>query len=237
MCTVSFYRDNSKVIITSNRDEHLNRPSAISPKKIFCGAKTLYYPKDPQAGGTWFAVSSHGFVFVLLNGGEVKHITNPPYRKSRGLVLLDIINSDNFLEGWNLINLSNIEPFTVIAFVNNQLFQISWNEIEKSLIQLDANKAYIWSSTTLYSKAVISLRKCWFYEFLNQNKKNICSNDFISFHTNTNKNDNQNGLVMNRNNLMLTKNITQCEITKDNFTLTHFDLISKEKSIISEILI
>ena len=42
---------------------------------------------------------------------------------------------------------------------------------------------------------------------------------------------------MNRNNSMLTKNITQCEITEDRFTLTHFDLISQEKSIITEILI
>jgi uncharacterized protein with NRDE domain len=237
MCTVSFYHDNSKVIITSNRDEHINRPSAIPPKKMIFGAKTIYYPKDPQAGGTWFAVNSIGFVFVLLNGAEAKHISNPPYRKSRGLVLLDIINSNNFLEEWNMINLSNIEPFTIIAFVDHQLFQIRWNEIEKSLIQLDSNKAYIWSSTTLYSEAVISIRESWFSEFLNQNKENICSDDFISFHTNTQKNDTQNGLVMNRNNSMLTKNITQCEITKSNFTLTHFDLISQEKSIITEVLI
>ena len=61
MCTVSFYRDNSKVIITSNRDEHINRPSAISLKKTSYGAKTVYYPKDPQAGGTWFVVNSIGF--------------------------------------------------------------------------------------------------------------------------------------------------------------------------------
>ena len=237
MCTVSFYRDNSKVIITSNRDENINRPAADSPKKISNGAKTLYYPKDPQSGGTWFAVNSFGFVFVLLNGAEAKHIPNPPYRKSRGLILLDIINSDNFLEKWNLINLSNIEPFTVIAFVENQLFQIRWNEVEKSLVQLDINSSYIWSSITLYKDDIISKRELWFSEFLNENKENTSSDDFLSFHTNTQKNDTQNGLVINRNNFMLTKNITQCEITKSNFTLTHLDLISQEKSIISENLI
>ena len=47
MCTVSFYPDNSKVIITSNIDEHINRPLAIAPKRESYGAKTLYYPKDP----------------------------------------------------------------------------------------------------------------------------------------------------------------------------------------------
>ena len=45
MCTVSFYRDNSKVIITSNRDEHINRPSAISLKKHRTGQKQCIIQK------------------------------------------------------------------------------------------------------------------------------------------------------------------------------------------------
>ena len=237
MCTVSFYKDNSKVIITSNRDEHINRPSAIPPEKMIFGEKIMYYPKDPKAGGTWFVVNHKGNVYVLLNGAEQKHTPNPPYRKSRGLILLDIINSNNILNGWNLINLSNIEPFTIIAFFDDQLFQIRWNGMEKSLNQLGTNKSYIWSSATLYSEAVISMRESWFSEFLNHNKEGICSNDLISFHSITQKNDKLNGLVINRDNSMLTKNITQCEITKDSFTLKHLDLISKEKLIISETLI
>ena len=237
MCTVSFYKGNSKVIITSNRDENINRPLALPPTKITLEHSIVYCPLDPLHNGTWFVINHKGNVFVLLNGAEQKHTPNPRYRKSRGLILLDIINSNNFHKGWNLINLSNIEPFTIIAFVDDQLFQIRWNEMEKSLIQLETNKPYIWSSTTLYNEDIISKRERWFSEFLNQRNDDICSEDLISFHTNTQKNDNQNGLVMNRNNSMLTKNITQCEITEDRFTLTHFDLISKEKTVISEILI
>lgn len=237
MCTVSFYHDNSKVIITSNRDEHINRPSAIFPQKVTRGAKTLYYPKDPKAGGTWFAVTQSGDVIVLLNGGAVKHIPNPPYRKSRGLVLLDIIGSDNFLNGWDFINLHQIEPFTLIAFSDNKLFQARWNGVGKSLDQLPTNKSYIWSSSTLYSNKIIANREQWFKEFLNQKKENIYSNDFISFHTNTKNNDTQNGLVIKRDNLILTKNITQCELTKSNFTITHIDLISNKKSTITELLL
>lgn len=237
MCTVSFYRDNNQTIITSNRDENNERPLALMPRKIVTNKSVAYYPIDPQSNGTWFGVKSDGSIFVLLNGAEKKHIPNPPYRKSRGLVLLDIIKAEKFLKEWNSINLSNIEPFTVIAYVDNQLFQIRWNEVEKTIVELDTNSSYIWSSTTLYSDDIISKREHWFSEFLNQSKEDICSDDFISFHTNTKKNDTQNGLVINRKNSMLTKNITQCEITKSNFTLTHFDLISKKKSIITEILI
>ncbi|MFZ4544733.1 MAG: NRDE family protein [Saprospiraceae bacterium] len=236
MCTVSFYRDDNQTIITSNRDEHKDRPLALLPRKVVTGESITYYPIDQQSNGTWFAVKNNGNVLVLLNGAERKHIPNPPYRESRGLVLLDLVNSGNLLQKWNVINLLNIEPFTVIAFVDDQLFQIRWNEVEKKTIKLDTNRSYIWSSATLYSDDIISKREGWFSEFLNQKKGDICADDLISFHTHTQKNDIQNGLVMNRNHSMLTKNITQCAITKNNFTLTHFDLICREKSIITDIL-
>ncbi len=56
----------------------------------------------------------------------------------------------------------------------------------------------------------------------------------MNFHTNTQKSNLQNGLVINRNHTMLTKNITQCVVEKNEFTLTHYDLISNDKTIITE---
>lgn len=237
MCTVTYYRDQHKTIITSNRDENIGRPLALFPRKVVTNDSVAYYPIDPQTNGTWFVIKNNGNVLVLLNGAEKKHIPNPPYRKSRGLILLDIANADNLLEAWKSINLSSIEPFTLITIVDNQLFQLRWNEIEKTIIELDTSRSYIWSSTTIYSDEIIHKKEKWFSDFLSQKKENIGADDLISFHFNTEKNDTQNGLVINRNNLMLTKNITQCEIANNNFTLTHFDLINNEESIINEILI
>ncbi|MEJ0104485.1 MAG: hypothetical protein WDO19_18810 [Bacteroidota bacterium] len=36
------------------------------------------FPKDGNAGGTWFAVHENGNVIVLLNGGFKFHESAPP---------------------------------------------------------------------------------------------------------------------------------------------------------------
>jgi hypothetical protein len=234
VCTVSFYKDNEKVIITSNRDENINRPDALPPTKIKLENTTVFCPIDPQHQGTWFAVNQKGNVFVLLNGAEEKHIPNPPYRKSRGLILLDIADSTNYFDKWNLINLENIEPFTIVAFFNKNLIQYTWNGVAKKNAVLDTNIPHIWSSATLYHTETIALRKEWFVQFINQNKEKLEANDFLKFHSKTNNEDKHNGLIINRNNMMLTKNITQCVLEKSSFTLLHQDLIMKKQTIISE---
>ena len=92
MCTVSFIFTDGKVILTSNRDEKILRPTAIAPKKYSINNKNIFFPKDAKAGGTWYAVTDEANVAVLLNGAAEKHQLKPSYRKSRGLILLDIIS-------------------------------------------------------------------------------------------------------------------------------------------------
>lgn len=236
MCTVSFYKDNSKVIITSNRDEHINRPSAIPPQKMIFGEKILYYPKDPKAGGTWFAVNQKGNVYVLLNGSNEKHTPNPPYRKSRGLILLDIADSNDIIEKWQLMNLQSIENFTIVSYFDGQLIQFRWNGIEKSQLILDENESHIWSSATLYDKETIIKREEWFHDFLENHKNGITSHNFFEFHTDTKKEDQNNGLLINRDHKMLTKSVTQAVITSNRFTIEHRDLITDNYTLIEDFI-
>ena len=90
MCTVSFVPTQNGICITSNRDEKISRSKAISPQKTTINNKEITFPKDPQAGGTWFAHDDKN-VIVLLNGAEEKHVSKGNYRKSRGLIVLDLI--------------------------------------------------------------------------------------------------------------------------------------------------
>ena len=73
MCTVSFVSVNGHIIITSNRDENIQRPTAAAPDFEMQGQKKIIFPKDAKAGGTWFAACSNGAVAVLLNGAFEKH--------------------------------------------------------------------------------------------------------------------------------------------------------------------
>lgn len=228
MCTVSFVFSNGKAIVTHNRDEKTARESALEPQKYSVNETEIYFPKDQKAGGTWFVVAQNGTVLVLLNGADEKHEVKPSYRKSRGLIVLDLISSNSPINAWNTIDLSEIEPFTVVLFQENELYQLRWNEIEKTTLKLDISKSYIWSSTTLYSNDIREKRSAWFQDYL-ISKASISESDLYNFHRNTENNDTQNGLVINRNDKLKTLSITQVTIQNDEVALSYSDLLLEKE--------
>ena len=225
MCTVSFVYSNGKTIITSNRDEKVLRESAIEPRNYCINNKNILFPKDPKAGGTWFAVDENANVLVLLNGADVKHKVLLPYRKSRGLIVLDIISSVSPKDFWNEIDLENIEPFTLVLFQNSQLFQLRWNGNQKETLVLNECKNHVWSSATLYSKEIRKKRSEWFYSFL-EKITFPSAIEMFHFHRNTEKENLENGLVINRNEEMKTLSITQAIFEKNKAEVVHHDLIT-----------
>jgi hypothetical protein len=225
MCTVSFVYSNGKTIITSNRDEKVLRESAIEPRNYYINNKNILFPKDLKAGGTWFAVDENANVLVLLNGADEKHKVLLPYRKSRGLIVLDIISSASPKDFWNEIDLENIEPFTLVLFQNSQLFQLRWNGNQKETLVLDESKNHVWSSATLYSKEIREKRSEWFYSFL-EKITFPSAIEMFHFHRNTEKENLENGLVINRNEEMKTLSITQAILEKNKGEVAHHDLIT-----------
>jgi Transport and Golgi organisation 2 len=227
MCTVSFVHSNGKIIITSNRDEQVARP-AIEPRNYLVNQKNLFFPKDPKAGGTWYVVDDSTNVLVLLNGAEEKHPWNPPYHRSRGLIVLDIFSSDSAIITWETIDLENVEPFTLVLFQDQQLYQLRWNGIEKSTLQLNTNENHIWSSSTLYSKEIREQRANWFSTFLDT-KPEVTFEEMFHFHRYTEADNSQHGLIINRNDQLKTLSITQSVIEQNKITVMHHDLIAEKE--------
>ena len=227
MCTVSFVRVKDAVIITSNRDEHIQRKAAAAPGFHLLPNKKIIFPKDAKAGGTWFAATDKGVVAVLLNGAFVKHIARPPYLKSRGLVLLDIIEADDALLFFKEIELDNIEPFTVILFQSLTLYELRWDGSNKHEKLLDTSGNYIWSSATLYSDEAINVRKNLFDQFI-KTKKNLTVEAIHDFHR-YNHGDDENGFVINRQTGIKTFSITQAVIKKDTIKFLHTDLLQHQQ--------
>ncbi len=225
MCTVSFVKLNDKIIITSNRDEQSDR-LAIEPQKYFVNNKNLIFPKDPNAGGTWFVADELGNALVLLNGAEEKHIQKESYQKSRGLIVLEMMSNHSAIDYWKEINLENVAPFTLVLFQENKLYQLRWNEIQKNKLELDTNQFYIWSSSTLYSKDIRSKRSRWFFDFI-ANTQDISEHKMIDFHQNTESENADFGLIINRNELLKTLSITQFVRENQISKMSYFDLINE----------
>lgn len=228
MCTVSFVTSNDKIIITSNRDEQVLRPNAIAPHEYSIGCKKVIFPKDPKAGGTWYAIDKMGTVLVLLNGAKEKHEILDNYRKSRGLVVVDMMSSFSAIDFWYKIDLNKIEPFTLVLFQDQRLYQLRWNGFMKEEINLDANQNHIWSSTTLYPKKIREEREKWFFDYLSS-KPNVTEKEMYDFHRYTKDENLENGLVINRNDFLKTLSITQTIIDKHDVVMRYSDLVNQRE--------
>ena len=229
MCTVSFVPVKEKFIITSNRDEKTTRRNAIRPQPSVYNGQKLFYPKDGDAGGTWIVMKENGDTAVLLNGAFICHTAEPPYRLSRGIVLLDIFSTERPSITFTKINLQDIEPFTLVLLENNCLYEFRWDGTEKYYKQLSINRAYIWSSATLYDGFVVKKREQWFASFLN-NQPTPTQQDIINFHRFTGDGDKKNDLLMTRDGLYSTVSITSILLTKDRASMKYLDIKKQNTS-------
>jgi uncharacterized protein with NRDE domain len=226
MCTVTFIRNKQHIFITSNRDESIHRPNAEMPRVYNYNGVDLYYPKDPKGNGTWFAVNKNGNVIVLLNGAETKHVVANNYKLSRGVIVLQIASADDYLFYFDQLDLVDIEPFTIVCFFNHALHQLRWDGLQKTCVALQKDY-YIWSSSTLYDAQQIADRQNYFTTYF-ADASIIDSQYIINFHQTPIHADVN--IVINRQNEMLTKNVTQVAITNSTCNLMHVDLITKQQA-------
>ena len=234
MCTVTFLpKPKGNYILTSNRDE-IPKRAALNPQAYKVGDKEIFFPRDPMAGGTWIATDKHRFTLCLLNGGHEKHKHQPPYRRSRGLVLLDFFAFENAHKFGQDYEFKGIEPFTLIIIDSANQTNISeliWTGSALDFQILDSKSAHIWSSSTLYPEAVRKERKSWFLEWVNIHKT-FLQKEIIAFHKNGGKGDAWNDFVMDRNGTVKTVSITSIEKSDLGIEMIYEDL-PKEKSALS----
>ncbi|MDF2552949.1 MAG: hypothetical protein K0R77_2224 [Chryseobacterium sp.] len=219
MCTVTYFSLKNKIVLTSNRDEKPNR----SAQEIH-HEKGVFYPKDATKNGTWFVVSENGNAIVLLNGAFENHQRQAEYRKSRGLIVLDLIEEKNIFNSIELIDLENIEPFTLAIFQQKQLAEFRWNGSERHFKMLDSNRPQIWSSATLYDESAREKRKQIFQKFLL--KKTISEETIWDFH-HQKTDDLENGITIKRQNTIQTISTTQLVISAE-MTIKHYDRLNPD---------
>ncbi len=228
MCTVTYIPVGNKVLLTSNRDEKGIRKKAIAPIIHTVDQMKILSPLDAQAGGTWIGASEVGTVMVLLNGGFIKHEPAVSYRRSRGLIFLDILSQQDVLSGYKKIALLGIEPFTLIIWEKGQLFECRWSGEEKYIREVDPSQPHIWSSVTLYTQEIIQKREYWFNDWLQQHPEPN-SEDVLSFHLFGGNEDIENGIRMNRNNEMLTVSVTNIICDQTSANMFYNDIIHQEQ--------
>jgi len=231
MCTVTFIPSKSGIVLTSNRDEKHWRAAAVPPEIYSLSSGRIIFPKDGDAGGSWFAIHENGNAVIFLNGGFVWHKSQPPYRKSRGLILLDLVNNESPPRSFEKIPLDGIEPFTAVIWENQKLLECRWDGRKKYHKELSSDAPHIWSSATLYDEDVVVKRRKWFDEWLHTNP-HPTQEEIMHFHQFTGDGDQHNDLMMNRDGKVFTVSVTSAFIHDREIFMQYLDVrnaIKKEK--------
>jgi hypothetical protein len=239
MCTVTYLPlSSSSFILTSNRDESQQRKIALPPEKYVIYETNVYFPKDTDANGTWFAAAETKFTLCLLNGAFKSHERHPPYRLSRGLMLLDFFKYLNVRDFISQYNFEGIEPFTLLILEqspNTIIHEIKWDENKIYFGNKKAGVPSIWSSAQLYPKKVIEEREKWFDEWLTKNVFNI--DNIVRFHKTGGSGNSYTDLLMNRDGKIFTVSITSLLRKEKESLMRYEDMISEkvvEKTIKAE---
>lgn len=225
MCTVTYIPKEAGFILTSNRDEAPKR-AANEISNINANGRSVYFPKDKGAGGTWIATDQEGTTLCLMNGAFEKHERKSSYRRSRGLMVLDYYFFQSFHHFCDSYEFYNMEAFTLVVVEQNNLYILRWDEKERHIEEADSQGKHIWASPTLYSKEKRVKRKEWFKDWQQVGDFSLAS--INQFHRFGGEGDHQNDLVMNRSELVKTVSITNIEKKDKNTILQHHQLLEDE---------
>lgn len=231
MCTLTYLPlEKEQYILTSNRDESPSRAQVSFPAYKHLENKNIIYPKDPKAGGTWIATADNGITVCLLNGAEKPHEFNPPYKISRGLVLLEAIECikpDEFFKNYDF---TGIEPFTMVVIFHDpeiKLIDFKWDGNKTTLKELDSDRPHIWVSAQLYNQKAINNRQEWFQKWLSEQKDYILDN-ILEFHQNAGNGDSENDMVMDRG-MVKTVSITSVISQIGILRIVHKNLVNEQE--------
>lgn len=227
MCTLTYIPKNDGFILTSNRDEAKSRKVASFPKYKSIEGQKVLFPQDGDAFGSWIATSKERLV-NLLNGAWEKYNHQPPYRKSRGIVLLDSFKYADF-KGFSLeYDFDNIAPFTIVCLDFKSQLSIKvlrWDGKETSYESLDPQQAHIFSSAPLYPESIRMERENLFADFL-KTKKQITVADMVDFHQ---FGGNENAPIkLDESHFVHTISITSVEKKANELCMQYHDLIQNE---------
>lgn len=213
MCTISYLPlAGSGFLLTQNRDESPLRPAAVFPAREERQQRILLFPKDPQGGGSWIATDEQSRLVCLMNGARSQYPTNPPYRLSRGQVVLDAAASPSFSHFEKNYLLQNIEPFTLLFFEYSAeawtIKELRWDGRHRHARQLNAAVPHIWSAPQLYTREQQKSREQWFDEWLQTNPP-FSPEAILEFHLHAGKHTPSHSLLLNREEKVKTLSITQ----------------------------
>lgn len=160
MCIVTFVKQKDEFVLTFNRDERIERLSA-EPMWHTYNSKLIFCPLDLESNGTWIGYNTK-IIATLQNGADLKHERNLPYDLSRGILLKDLLITNEISTIEEKVKRFKIEPFTLSIYNLNsghlEIYRYNGVNLIKEFAKLNEPKV-ICSSTLYNSQAQIEIEQ------------------------------------------------------------------------------
>jgi Transport and Golgi organisation 2 len=127
MCTISFLPKAQGFYLAMNRDEKLNRSTALAPRIINIGSRLAVFPSEPT-GGTWISANDAGVCLALINWHRVERQPKNDV-VSRGDVVRALAGksgTNKIADGVAKLPLRKLRPFRLIAIVLSEKLVTEW---------------------------------------------------------------------------------------------------------------
>lgn len=108
-----------------------------------------------------------------------------------------------------------------------KLWELRWDETEKSILQLDNEKPHIWSSATLYDAKTKAKREKWFENWI-KNIHIFSRENILHFHKTAGDGDPWNDVIMNREDIVQTVSITSILKLADRIDVMYHELLTNQ---------
>jgi hypothetical protein len=127
MCTVSFLPKSQGFYLAMNRDEKLDRFTALAPAISELGSRRAVFPREPT-GGTWISANDAGICLALINWHRIER--EPKHDViSRGEIVKALAgrsSAEEIVNGVMKLPLRKLRPFRLIAIVPSRKIVIEW---------------------------------------------------------------------------------------------------------------
>ncbi len=134
MCTASWIHSNEGYSLFFNRDEKLTRREGLPPELRELRGVKYISPLDGDHQGTWIAVNQFGLTLCLLNRYQMARSNTGVDFTSRGLLLINLIDSVGQVEIENRLahsNLQYFQPFTLAVLQQrSETVVFQWDGLE-----------------------------------------------------------------------------------------------------------
>jgi hypothetical protein len=234
MCTLTYVPRQEEVIITVNRDEAPSR-AASDPIIREENGRQFWLAPEPVSGGSNFVLDIiNQRLLVLLNGAFKPHKHEPPYRLSRGVMMIEAFGFDTLREMEGAYDFSGIEPFTLLSFQSGQWGELRWDGEKTHHAVPAADKSAIWSSTKLYPEEIVAQRQREFEEYISKSRA-VYAQQMFEMHRRPTDDPRGIGYNMNFEDRVRTVSVTQLVVKNGRMLLRYLDLNREPKQILERI--